>query len=284
MEREEELRALLADLESDRTERKQALGDGEAVRKAICAFANDLPDHRKYGVVFVGVTDGGSPANKPADDDLLKKLADIGRDGSIIPLPHLTVSKLSSFVAAVQVQPADSPPVRWHQQVWVRVGPSTQPANEQQLRILSEKRRARDQPFDVRPLHSARLVDLDATLFRTSFLPLYQTPGATDERPLPDQLAAARFATAGHEPRPTALGALCLAHEPTNLIPGAYIQFLRIDGDTLTDPILDRSWPCNNCFVTPSCTATTKHPTRQCALPGSTTASSCKTLADHSDR
>ncbi len=59
-----ELEALMADVESDVVERKATL-DGDvprAVRQAICAFANDLPDRRRAGVVFIGVRDDGAPA------------------------------------------------------------------------------------------------------------------------------------------------------------------------------------------------------------------------------
>ena len=54
-----ELEAMMADLESDLVERKETLrGDApRRIRHAVCAFANDLPDHRRPGVVFVGVYD-----------------------------------------------------------------------------------------------------------------------------------------------------------------------------------------------------------------------------------
>lgn len=45
--RDSELEALLADLESDRVERKASLTERERIREAICAFANDLL-HRSY--------------------------------------------------------------------------------------------------------------------------------------------------------------------------------------------------------------------------------------------
>ena len=61
---DDELRELLNDLESDRCERKAALSDPNRVREAICAFANDLPDHRQPGVVFIGAED---------ERDLLRK-------------------------------------------------------------------------------------------------------------------------------------------------------------------------------------------------------------------
>lgn len=50
---------MLADIESDRVERKESLrGEApEKVRQAICAFANDLPGHGQAGVVFIGARD-----------------------------------------------------------------------------------------------------------------------------------------------------------------------------------------------------------------------------------
>ena len=42
--RDEALTALLDDIESDRVERKESVADGDKIRQAICAFANDLPD------------------------------------------------------------------------------------------------------------------------------------------------------------------------------------------------------------------------------------------------
>ena len=63
----EELILLLQDIESDRVEYKESLsGDAPTkIREAICAFANDLPDHRKSGVVFVGARNDGSVVGLP---------------------------------------------------------------------------------------------------------------------------------------------------------------------------------------------------------------------------
>src|SRR5438128_7258056 len=58
-----ELEILLQDLESDRVERKSSIAERDKIRQAICAFANDLPDHRQPGVVFVGLNDDGSCAH-----------------------------------------------------------------------------------------------------------------------------------------------------------------------------------------------------------------------------
>ncbi len=40
---DDELRVLLADLESDQVERKESTADGDRIQEAICAFSNDLP-------------------------------------------------------------------------------------------------------------------------------------------------------------------------------------------------------------------------------------------------
>ncbi|MCY4014869.1 MAG: hypothetical protein OXG82_19400 [Gammaproteobacteria bacterium] len=59
-----QLESLLADLQSDLAEREESLNadSPQRLRKAVCAFANDLPDHQQAGVVFVGATDAGAPS------------------------------------------------------------------------------------------------------------------------------------------------------------------------------------------------------------------------------
>ena len=46
-------------------------------RSVICAFANDLPNHNKPGILFVGVNDDGTCANLPITDKLLLELSNI---------------------------------------------------------------------------------------------------------------------------------------------------------------------------------------------------------------
>ena len=90
---EEELTAMMADLESDIVERKESLrGDAPVkIRQAVCAFANDLPDRRRPGVVLVGVDDGGRAVGGDVSDELLRQLADIKTDGNIVPPPTMVV-------------------------------------------------------------------------------------------------------------------------------------------------------------------------------------------------
>ena len=84
-----DLERLLRDIESDLVERKEAWeGDApEKGRQAVCAFANDLPDHRQPGVLFVGARNDGTPSGLQITDQLLQTLSDIKTDGNVLPLP-----------------------------------------------------------------------------------------------------------------------------------------------------------------------------------------------------
>ena len=71
---------MLTDLESDLVERKESLqGDAPTkIRQAVCAFANDLPDHQRPGIVFVGADDDGNPTGIPVTDRLLLQRYGVG--------------------------------------------------------------------------------------------------------------------------------------------------------------------------------------------------------------
>ncbi|ETW95296.1 MAG: transcriptional regulator [Candidatus Entotheonella factor] len=237
-----ELEACLLDLESDRVECKSSAADGNELRRAICAFANDLPNHQQPGVLFIGVRDDGSCAHLNITDELLRTLADMRSDGNILPLPTMTVQKKiwrGCELAVVVVEPSDAPPVRFRGRVWIRVGPRKANATAEEERRLTEKRRARDLPFDIRPMHAARLEDLDLDLFRRDYLPATLPADVLEanQRSVEDQLASLRFIAVEPSSTPTNLGLLVVSQEPRQFFPGAYIQFLRIEGTELTDPI-----------------------------------------------
>lgn len=241
-----DLEALLNDIESDQAERKESFrGDApEKARQAICAFANDLPDHRKPGVVFIGAKDDGSPSGVSVTDELLRQLADIRADGNILPLPSMTVEKRivgGAEMAVITVLPADSPPVRYRGRIWIRTGPRRDIASAQDERILNEKRRYRDQPFDLQPVPFATMADINRALFEGEYLQGAIAPDilAANERSYEERLAASRMIEAADRPTPTILGCIILSPRARDLIPCDYIQFLRIDGTTLADPIKD---------------------------------------------
>jgi ATP-dependent DNA helicase RecG len=240
-----ELVALLKEIESDRVERKASIAERDRIRQAICAFANDLPGHRKSGLVFIGAKDDGSCANFPITDELLRTIADMRSDGNILPFPTMTVQKRSLEgydLAVIIVEPSYGPPVRYKGQVWIRVGPRRAIATAEEERRLAEKRRAKDLPYDIQPVHSATLEDLDYDIFRQVYLPssLPAEIIEKNDRSIEDQLTSLRFASVEPPPIPTVLGILVVGKDPTRFLPGAYIQFLRIDGVELTDPIKDQ--------------------------------------------
>lgn len=243
---DEELERLLTDLESDVAERKESIhGDVPTkAREAICTFANDLPNHRRPGVIFIGARDDGSPAGLTVTDELLRQLADMKTDGNIVPPPSLTVAKrtlLGGEMAVVVVEPSDSPPVRYKGRIHIRVGPRRAIASAQDERILNEKRRHHDRPFDMQPMRAGTLDDLDLRFFEKTYLPAAFAPDVldTNERSPEQRLAATKMIAAASAPTPTVLGMLVLGNRPRDFFPGAYIQFLRIAGVTMADPIVD---------------------------------------------
>ena len=243
-----ELEAMMANLESDRVERKESLqGDSPArVREAVCAFANDLPDHRHPGVVFVGADDDGRPSGIAITDELLRRLADVKADGNIVPPPTLTVGKHRLFgqdVAVVTVRPSDSPPVRYRGRTWTRVGPRRAVASAQDERILSEKRRHRDPHFDARPVRTAGLADLATGRFEDEYLPAAIDPEAlaANDRTAEERLAAAKMIVSAEDPVPTVAGLLVLGKRPLDHLPGAYVQFLRVGGKEWGDEVIDEA-------------------------------------------
>ncbi|MBI3281945.1 MAG: putative DNA binding domain-containing protein [Acidobacteria bacterium] len=241
-----DLEQLLADLESDQVERKASVSDRERIREAICAFANDLPDHRAPGVLFIGVNDDGSCADLQITDELLRTLADMRSDGNIVPLPSMIVQKRrlkGCELAVVIVHPSQAPPVRLRGRVWIRVGPRRSPATADEERRLAEKRRYGDLPYDLTPAATARLEDLDIDLFQRSYLRASVAPDVLEQndRTLDQQLASLRLMTSGDEPQPTICGVLVIGKDPPGFVPGAYVQFLRLDGDDLSAPVIDEA-------------------------------------------
>ncbi len=234
-----EIEALMVDIESDLVERKESAADGRKIRRNICAFANDLPGNGRPGVVFVGVRDDGSCASLPIDDALLTQLANVRGEGDILPLPSMTVHKRvlrGCEVAVVTVEPCADTPVRYQGRVWVRVGPSVREGSVADERLLTERRRAADRPFDTRPATGATLDHLDLGFLRDRYLPSAIAVDVLDRnaRTLEQQLRSLRLMQSD---TPTWGAVLAFGRDPLEFVPGAYLQLLRIDGTDITDPI-----------------------------------------------
>ena len=98
-------------------------------------------------------------------------------------------------LAVIIVEPSDAPPIRCDGRTYIRVGPRRATATPEEERRLNEKRRARDLPFDLHPLPSATLADLNLEFFKQSYLSSTLAPEVLEEnqRSLPQQLASVRF-------------------------------------------------------------------------------------------
>lgn len=242
-----ELEALLAELESDRVERKQSFrGDAPTtVREAVCAFANDMPGHVAPGAVFIGARDDGSPlAGFEVTDELLRQLADIKTDGNIAPPPSLLVEKrhlAGADFAVITVWPCDTPPARYKGRIHVRWGPRRGLASAQDERILNERRRHRERPYDIQAVGDATLDELDRLRFDQEYLPslVARDVLAANDRNIEQKLAVTKMVVSDAEPVPTVLGLLVIGRSPADWLPGAYTQFLRLAGNDLTAPVAD---------------------------------------------
>lgn len=241
-----ELEALLAELESDRTERKSAwAGDApDKCRQAVCAFANDLPGHGQPGVLFIGARDDGAPSGIEVTDQLLQTLADLRTDGKTVPPPTLFVEKRvlrGAPMAVVMVIPSDAPPVRYEGRIWVRIGPRRGMASPQDERILNERRRFRDQPFDTHPIAGCPLDELQRQVFENEYLPqaVARDVLEANARSYEERLASTGMVASVDDPTPTVLGVLTLGKSPRTWVPCAYIQYLRVRGTEWGDPVAD---------------------------------------------
>lgn len=236
---DDEITMLVRSSESDRVERKESLSN--TVRKAICGFANDLAAHRRPGLVIIGQRDDSTCAQLTVDDQLLTTLAGLRVESAFAPFPSIDVRKVlvdGCELAAIVVHPSSSPPVRYDGRIYVRVGPTTRVASPEEERRLVERRRTANLPFDIQPVIGAQLSDLDLVRFHQEYLPNAVAPEVLEEnhREPVQQLAALRLVTP--DGVPTVVGMLVLANDPLRFLPGAYVQFVRLDGTELAEPIV----------------------------------------------
>ena len=242
-----ELLQLIDEGESTRVEFKEVLSSStrDDIREAICAFANDLPGQGLPGVVFTGVRDKDRAiVGIDVTDDVLLQLANMKTEGNIVPPPSIWVEKRtlrSHDVAVVTVLPSDSPPVRCQGKIHIRFGPRRGVATAQDERILNERRRHGDRPFDIRRVQGTSTRDLNLTQFENEYLRQAFAVEVLEanERTLEERLAATKMIASADDPTATVLGVLTLGNNPQEHLPGAYIQFLRISGTELSDDIID---------------------------------------------
>ncbi len=165
-------------------------------------------------------------------------------DGNILPLPVLSVEKRvlkGADMAVVTVMPSDMPPVKYDGRIWIRTGPRRSIANEQEERILNEKRRYKNLPFDIYPIPTAKVTDLSKTIFENEYLPAAFAADVLEanSRTYEERLASCKMIVSPDDTTPTVLGLLAVGKSTQDYLSGAHIQFLRIDGTELADPVID---------------------------------------------
>ncbi|MGQ9907668.1 MAG: ATP-binding protein [Candidatus Flexifilum sp.] len=235
------LAALWHQPEGERVEWKPSLSQSDSIYRTICAFANDLAGSKQEGVIFVGRNDDGSCSGVALDDRSIREFVEhIRASGSILPLPDVHFRQIEldgCHVLALIVKPSASTPVQYGQTVWVRIGPTTRKANPVEITALAAKRTSRT--FDARAASGASIADLDLFYLQEEYIPnaVSQDVLRENNRTLQEQLAALRILTPDYQP--TNLGILIAGKDARRFIPGAYVQFLRIDGTDLADPVKD---------------------------------------------
>ena len=240
---DEALAEIFRSPESERVERKESLNDSDKICQAICAFANDLPASGQPGVVIIGQRDDLSCGGLTIDAKLLEKIGGWRSTGKFQPFPMMSVERRQvdgCTVAVVTVAPSVNTPVRYDDRIWIRIGPRRGTASAEEERRLIEKRRLQDLPFDARAVPGASLNDIDLVRFNLEYLPSAVPADirAEDGRSEEQQLQALRLLD--RHGTPTATAILILGKSPQDYFPGSYIQLLRIDGEHLTDEVLDR--------------------------------------------
>ncbi|MBI1759444.1 MAG: putative DNA binding domain-containing protein [Actinobacteria bacterium] len=237
----DDLAQTLGRRESATLEFKRTAKDRNKLREAICALANDLTG-AGGGDLLIGVADDGTACPVDASDRALLAITAIRDEGNILDRPSMVVDRAlfnGHEVIRVHVHASHTPPVRLDGVAWVRPGPSTRRASTNDERVLSERSAATALPFDARGLAGSALADLDVELLRSTYITAAVAPEvlAENERPLPQQLRSLRLIDPAGTP--TALGVLLGGFDPTAAIPGAYIQFVRYDGDDADAMIRD---------------------------------------------
>lgn len=237
-----DLAAQLGTSETAALEFKSSARDRDKIGKAICALANDLPN-LGGGDLLVGVNDNGTPTGHvDVSDSALRAFTEYRDGGRILDRPSIVVSSAvyrGERVIRIHVDAASAPPLRFDGVVYVRPGPSTRRANPNDERLLAERRRTNDLPYEMRPRYFTTQRDLDLGLFASTYLPAAVAPAVLAEngRPVGQQLASLHLTDA--EGTPTVLGLLVVGYEPRTAVPGAYVQFARYAGTDKAAPIAD---------------------------------------------
>ena len=231
----DEIQTLLNDIENYHIERTVSTDKMDKFCQAICAFSNDMPNSGKKGYLIIGATDDGVISGLKVDDRLYKTITGIRSDGNIQPFPIMSVEKLSydsGDLLVVEVTPHKYPPIKYKGRTWIRIGPRKDIASDMEERALMERRRANILSFETYPCIDSTLDDLRLDLFKNTYLPAIMDEDALidDKRDIKQQLSALRLYSIA-EDCPTYAAILLFGKNPEYYLPGAYVQYVRFDGN-----------------------------------------------------
>ncbi|MDR0829206.1 MAG: putative DNA binding domain-containing protein [Prevotellaceae bacterium] len=239
----DQIKTLLGDIENERVERTTSTKDTDKYARAVCAFANDLPNKKHAGYLLLGAFDDGSLSGLRVDDELLRNLAGLRSDGNILPQPALMVYKVSfpeGDIAVVEVQPSKNTPVKYKGTTYIRIGARRGEANEEEERILREKSEVKTQTFDTTPCLQTTINDLDLDLFKKEYLPKFVKESVlkSDKRGIKQQLASLKLYDTNHD-CPTVAGILLIGKDPVHILFGSYIQYVKFAGKNRASKVLN---------------------------------------------
>ena len=243
---DQQLLSLVSEDESHWIERKESFADKDKICKTVCAFANDLANSSKHGIVWIGISNDGAICGVEVTDELLQKIDQIRAEGKIQPLPSLSTRCVrvgDKSLVAIVVAPSTLPPVRYEGRIWVRQAASTQKGNDEDERQLNERRRFKaGRSFDSEGIPHASIDDLDAQYFANSYLPsaISREVLEANGRTLEEKLTTTRMAIGTSPCMPTVAGLLTLGYSPQDWFAGAYVQFVRYAGTEHGGAIADQ--------------------------------------------
>ncbi|HMT54842.1 MAG TPA: ATP-binding protein [Saprospiraceae bacterium] len=238
---QEILDQLLLDMESDLIERTISIRENK-LGPAVCALSNDFPNHKKPGYILLGVKDDGKLAGMKWSDEELQAIGNVKTNGNVLPQPSMVVSQIFKYqdgeVVVIQVTPSPYPPVRYDGRCWIRIGPRMDKATVEEEKNLIERRASYAKTYDLVPALGASIEDLAIEYFKSSYLPAAIDKDTLREngRSIEQQLASLRFFEI-KELCPTNAGILLFGLNPEFYIPGAYIQYVRFNGEEMNSDV-----------------------------------------------
>lgn len=243
---DDQLIGFISEDESHWVERKESFSDKEKICKTVCAFANDLANSNRHGIIWIGIRNDGVILGVDATDKLLLKIDQIRTDGRIQPLPSISTRMLrvsEKDVIAIVVAPSSLPPVSFDGRIWVRQAASTQQGNHEDERQLNEKRKFKlGRSFDSEGIPHASVDDLDLRYFEQTYLPsaISRDVLEANGRQLQERLTTTRMCIGSDPAAPTVAGLLTLGFSPQDWFAGAYVQYVRYAGTVHGGTVLDR--------------------------------------------